>query len=79
MVTWYHRKCTFINLLFSSLKVVGDACWALSYITDGTTERIQAVIDSQVTPRLVQLLNSDDMNWVVSKLTLSLLPLYYCE
>ncbi len=51
--------------LFRSLKVVSDACWALSYVTDGNSDRIQAVIDAQVTSRLVQLLSTDDMNWVV--------------
>ncbi|KAH9259425.1 hypothetical protein BASA81_002468 [Batrachochytrium salamandrivorans] len=36
--------------------VIVDACWALSYISDGTSEKIQAIIASGVCPRLVELL-----------------------
>ena len=36
--------------------VITDVCWALSYISDGSNERIDAVIASGVCPRLVELL-----------------------
>ncbi|KAH6755251.1 hypothetical protein C2S52_023634 [Perilla frutescens var. hirtella] len=34
-----------------------DACWALSYLSDGSNDKIQAVIDSGVCRRLVELLH----------------------
>ena len=40
----------------SDNEVVIDASWALSYISDGSEENIQAVIDSGITSKMVQLL-----------------------
>ncbi|XP_052297220.1 importin subunit alpha-1a-like [Citrus sinensis] len=36
--------------------VLTDACWSLSYLADGTNDKIQAVIEAGVCPRLVELL-----------------------
>merc|ERR1712151_215229 len=48
---------TLSQLIFSpDEEVLTDACWALSYLSDGPNEKIQAVIESGVARRLVELL-----------------------
>jgi len=48
---------TLAQLIFSGdEEVLTDACWALSYLSDGENEKIQAVIEAGVCRRLVELL-----------------------
>lgn len=48
--------------------ILSDVCWALSYVTDDTCEKIQAVVDSGCIPRLVWLLGCDDPSIVTPAL-----------
>lgn len=48
------------QLIYSTdADVLTDACWALSYLSDGPTHNIQAVIESGVARRLVELLSHE--------------------
>jgi len=38
--------------------VAADTCWALSYLSDGSNDKIQAILDTGIIPLLVELLKS---------------------
>ena len=49
---------TLAKLIHSSDdEVLLDTCWAISYLSDGSDDKIQALIEAGVVPRLVELLN----------------------
>lgn len=48
---------TLARLIYSAdEEVLTDACWALSYLSDGSNDKIQAVIEAGVCRRMVELL-----------------------
>ncbi|NWR76723.1 IMA5 protein, partial [Centropus unirufus] len=41
--------------------IISDSCWAVSYLTDSSNDRIQIVVDTGILPRLVELMNSPEL------------------
>nr|UXY87329.1 importin alpha [Cryptomonas sp.] len=51
------------KLIFSEdTEILGDVCWALSYISDGSDERIQLIIQFGIIQRIVELLMHKDFH-----------------
>lgn len=60
MCNTYLISIFLLSLLLSFF--VADSCWALSYLSDGSNDKIQAVLESGIIPQLVTLLASPEVN-----------------
>ncbi|XP_049899247.1 importin subunit alpha-8 [Epinephelus moara] len=58
-----------IQLLHLSDKdILSDACWAISYLSDGDNDRIDVVVKTGIIPRLVELLSHNELSVVTPAL-----------
>eukprot|EP01099_Mayorella_cantabrigiensis_P000037 TRINITY_DN1020_c0_g1_i2.p1 TRINITY_DN1020_c0_g1~~TRINITY_DN1020_c0_g1_i2.p1 ORF type:complete len:483 (+),score=120.28 TRINITY_DN1020_c0_g1_i2:101-1549(+) len=55
-------------LSYTDEEILTDSCWALSYLSDGSNNKIQAVIDTGVVPRIAQLLGHTAVSVVTPSL-----------
>lgn len=55
-----------IQLLHLSDKdILSDACWAISYLSDGDNDRIDVVVKTGIVPRLVELMSHEELSVMV--------------
>lgn len=48
--------------------MVANACWALSYLTDGSNEKIQVIIEAGTLNLLLKYLETDDISILIPAL-----------
>lgn len=52
----------------SDVETMADIAWALSYVSDGSNERIESVVSQGVVPNLIQLLSSNRPELIIPAL-----------